>query len=100
MNLVDLTASSMNATFVSREERVAAPHGSATRTRSDVEQVEHSVRQRCIVGNLGRRSRNPISAIPACNVVLDRDRREDERARKFDIHAITSVPVKNVVTYH
>ena len=59
------------------EERVAAPHGSATRL--GVGQVEHSVRQRRIVGNLTSQSRNPISAIPACDVVLDRDTRDEEQ---------------------
>ena len=86
----------MNATLVSREERVAAPHGSPA-GRTFAEQVEHSVRQRPIVGNLKAKhselSHNNPSAIPAYDVVLERGAGDSD-----DQHAI-GVPVNNVVTH-
>src|SRR6516164_5582447 len=87
----------MNATLVSREERVAAPHGSPA-GRTFAEQVEHSVRQRPIVGNLKAKHsdlwhKNP-SAIPAYDVVLERGAHDCD-----DQNASTGVPVNNVVTH-
>src|SRR6516165_4659873 len=94
----------MNATLVSVEERVAAPNvwHQARATRSLVEQVEYSVRQRCIVGNRKgnlffriewRRNKNPILVIPVYDIVLDR-----APGALVDKHA-NRVPVKNVVTH-
>src|SRR5215469_9771839 len=86
----------MNTTLVSREERVAAPHGSPA-GRTFAEQVEHSVRQCPIVGNLKAKHsdlwhKNP-SAIPAYDVVLERG------AHDSDDHHARGVPVNNVVTH-
>src|SRR5262249_38752774 len=88
----------MNATLVSREERVAAPHVPRA-TRSGVEQVEISVRQRRIVGNLtgtghGPPQHNSHCAIPVCNVVLDRGSTEGNYQQ-----AVETVPVKSVVIH-
>ena len=91
----------MNATLVSREERVTAPHGSRA-DRTLAEQVEHSVRQRRIVGNKNARRaqelrhKNPILAIPADDAVLKRD---DAARVCSDRRANTGVPVNNVVTH-
>src|SRR5215469_9724465 len=91
---------SVNATLVRREERVAAQHHSAA-IRTLTEQVEHSVRQRLIAANLdGSQKRNPISAVSTCDVVLNRDSREEEGPIIIDLHAITSVSIDNVVSYH
>ena len=92
----------MNATLVSVEERIAAPHGSRANRRA-VEHVKISVRQRRIVGNLNvthdpcrprSHNRNPILAIPVCDVVLERG-----AVRGEDQYASTGVPVNNVMTH-
>ena len=88
----------MNATLVSREERVAAPHGSRA-IRNAIVQVKQPVCQRRIVGNLkGNRSpearcnTNSECAIAAYDVVLGRDK------AAVDVHASIKVPDNLVLT--
>src|SRR5215471_19101705 len=94
--------SSMNATLVSREERVAAPHGSRA-IRNGIVQVDCSGRHHRIVGNLKGNRRpelrgcniNPDGAIPAYRIVGNN--RGPELRGCININPSVAIPAYYVV---